>query len=78
MTMLAKVFQNGKSQAIRIPKECRVDSDEVYIEKVGDTLIIKPKYRDKWDHFFDNLQETDTEDFLQNRDQLPIQDREIF
>ena len=33
--MLAKVFQNGRSQAIRLPKEYRVDVDEVYIEKIG-------------------------------------------
>ena len=41
MTLTAKVFQNGRSQAIRIPKEFRVDDSEVYIEKIGDTLIIK-------------------------------------
>jgi len=76
--MLAKVFQNGRSQAIRIPKEYRVNSDEVYIEKVGDTLIIKPKLKDKWDTFFDKLEDTDTKGFLENRDQLPVQNREIF
>ncbi len=31
MTMIAKVFHNGRSQAIRLPKECRVNGDEVYI-----------------------------------------------
>ena len=78
MTMVAKVFQNGRSQAIRIPKEYRVNSNEVYIEKVGDTLIIKPKYKDKWDNFFDKLEKVDTTDFLSSRDQLPIQQRDIF
>ncbi len=75
---IAKVFKNGRSQAIRIPKEYRVDSDEVYIEKVGDTLVIRPKKKDKWESFFDKLEEVDTKDFMKDREQLPIQDRELF
>ncbi len=78
MTMLGKVFQNGRSQAIRIPKEYRVDSDEVYIDKVGDTLMIKPKYKNKWDSLFDDLESVDTSDFLTTREQLPVQQRDIF
>jgi antitoxin VapB len=78
MTMLGKVFQNGRSQAIRIPKELRVDTEEVFIEKVGDTLVIKPKQKDKWDKFFDDLTNVDTSEFLDDRDQLPVQQRELF
>ena len=78
MMHIAKVFKNGRSQAIRIPKEYRVDSDEVYIEKVGDTLVIRPKKKDKWESFFDKLEEVDTKDFMKDREQLPIQDRELF
>jgi len=78
MVMSAKVFKNGSSQAIRIPKEYRVDSDEVYIEKVGEILTIKPKYKNKWDDFFEKLDSIDTSDFLTNRNQLPIQQRELF
>ncbi len=78
MTVSAKVFQNGRSQAIRIPKEFRVDSDEVYIEKIGDTLVIKPKHGDKWDRFFEALDQTDTTGFLEDRDQPPVQERELF
>lgn len=78
MTVMAKVFQNGRSQAIRIPKEFRVDTDEVSIDKIGDTLIIKPKVEKKWDMFFDALEEMDTAGFLEDREQLPLQTREIF
>ena len=78
MTMLAKVFQNGRSQAVRLPKECRVDTDEVYIEKVGDTLIIKPKREAKWDSFFDNLKDVDTSEFMDTVEKLPVQERELF
>ena len=78
MTQLAKVFQNGRSQAIRIPKEFRVDTQEVYIEKVGDSLIIKPKKDNKWDSFFDLLEDVDTTDFLKTRVQPPLDNKEIF
>ena len=81
MTMVAKVFQNGRSQAIRIPKEYRVDSKEVYIQKVGDTLLIKPKKNDKWDKFFDELSLLDsdiTSDFLKDREQQRLQEGEMF
>ena len=78
MKLVAKVFKNGRSQAIRIPKEYRVDSKEVYIEKVGDTLIIKPKKENSWDIFFDKLKDVDTKDFMKERDQLPLQKRELF
>ena len=67
MTKLSKVFINGRSQAIRIPKEFRVDTKEVYIEKVGETLIIRPKPQNKWDNFFLLLDEFDTSDFLSDR-----------
>jgi antitoxin VapB len=78
MTILGKVFQNGRSQAIRIPKEFRVDCDEVYIEKVDNTLIIKPKESNKWDNFFKNLEKVDTTDFLNDRKQPKTQERDLF
>ncbi len=78
MTLTAKVFQNGRSQAIRIPKEFRMEDSEVYIEKIGDTLIIKPTHANKWDSFFHTLQSVDTTGFLENRVDLPLQERELF
>ena len=78
MTKLAKVFQNGRSQAIRIPKEFRVDTQEVYIEKIGDSLIIRPKKDNKWDDFFNLLEDVDTTDFLETRVQPPLDNKEIF
>lgn len=41
--MTAKVFKNGRSQAIRLPKECRFTSDEVAVNKIGDIVILLPK-----------------------------------
>ncbi len=36
--MTAKVFENGRSQAIRLPKECCFSSDEVMVNKIGDIM----------------------------------------
>lgn len=43
VNMLAKVFQSGNSQAVRLPKEFRFDVSEVEIYKRGDELILKKK-----------------------------------
>jgi antitoxin VapB len=40
--MLTKVFKSGNSQAVRIPKEFKLEHDEVEIIKRGNELIIKP------------------------------------
>ena len=48
--MTAKVFENGRSQAVRLPKECRFQSDEVMVNKIGDIVLIMPK-TSKWDAF---------------------------
>ena len=48
--MTAKVFKNGRSQAIRLPKECRFSSDEVIVNKIGDVVILLPK-ENKWASF---------------------------
>lgn len=76
MTRLAKVFQNGRSQAVRIPKEYRVNTDEVYIENIGHSIILTPKEKNKWDvmrHALDDMEE-----FLPDRNQPKIQERELF
>lgn len=39
----AKLFINGRSQAVRLPKEYRFEEDEVLINKVGDTVVLSPK-----------------------------------
>ena len=76
MTQLAKVFLNGRSQAIRIPKEFRVEGNEVYIEKVGNSLIITPKKENHWDAMFNALGEIDTSDFNIDRREPPMDKRE--
>ncbi len=48
--MTAKLFENGRSQAVRLPKEYRFNADEVAINKVGDIVILMPK-KSKWSGF---------------------------
>ena len=45
--MTAKLFENGRSQAVRLPKECRFSGNEVAVSKMGDIVILMPK-DNKW------------------------------
>ena len=72
---VAKVFMNGRSQAVRLPKDCRFNCNEVYVHKLGEGVFITPR-KPTWDHFFD--QETAFgDDFLPSREETPPQDRDF-
>ena len=58
----AKLFANGQSQAVRLPKEFRFCGDEVYIKKVGTTVMLFPKER-LWETHLEGLYGF-SEDFL--------------
>jgi len=76
MIKLAKVFQNGRSQAVRLPKEFRVDGNEVYIEKIGHSILIIPKEKSKWDVMRNALEDLTEFDF--ERNQPEVQERDLF
>ena len=40
----AKLFINGRSQAVRLPKEFRFEGDEVFIKRVGDAVVLLPRH----------------------------------
>ncbi len=44
----AKVFSNGRSQAVRLPKQFRFDADEVSIRRDGDAVILEPVRGRRW------------------------------
>ncbi len=71
----AKIFMNGRSQAVRLPKEFRFDTDEVYIARQGENIIISAK-KPSWDDFFDTKSAFDN-DFLQNRNDKKPQERDF-
>jgi antitoxin VapB len=43
----AKVFMTGRSQAVRLPKSCRFDTDEVLVRRIGRTVLLSPR-DDDW------------------------------
>jgi antitoxin VapB len=80
MRHTAKLFMNGRSQAVRLPVKFRFDCNEVYIRKdleTGDVIISKKP--GSWDDFF-KLMETITvpEDFMVERDNEIPPERELF
>ena len=75
--MIAKLIENGQGQAVRLPKECRINGDEVAVSKVGDMVILMPK-ESKWTGFLDSL-EMFSDDFMYGgRVQPPVQAREAL
>ena len=61
--MTAKVFENGRSQAVRLPKECRFDTDEVAVNRIGDIVLLMPK-TDKWSSFMQAI-DMFSDDFME-------------
>ena len=51
----AKLFQNGQSQAVRLPKEFRFEGDSVAIKRVGRAVVLLP-YDEPWDTLFTALE----------------------
>ncbi|MBU1678929.1 MAG: AbrB/MazE/SpoVT family DNA-binding domain-containing protein [Bacteroidetes bacterium] len=58
----AKIFLNGKSQAVRLPKAYRLQGKEAYISKIGDAIILFHK-KEKREPFFSNLEKF-SDDFI--------------
>ncbi|PJZ77136.1 type II toxin-antitoxin system antitoxin VapB [Leptospira neocaledonica] len=69
----AKIFKNGDSQAVRLPKEYRFKGKEVYIHKEGEIVILTP-IQDAVDRFWNTLNEFSS-DFKIERDQPKDYDR---
>jgi len=80
MRKVARVFLNGRSQAVRLPAEFRFDTVQVYIRKDAETGdVILSSRPDSWDDFFMMLDKADIpEDFLSDRDTSPPQHRDLF
>ena len=71
---IAKVFNNGGSQAVRLPKWCRFNQDEVLVNRIGKAVILMPK-DDPWSSMLQGLGMF-SEDFLNNGvEALPVQER---
>ena len=78
---IARVFMTGRSQAVRLPKEFRFDTDRVLIRREGRNVVLSPIFKD-WDDYFKNGASF-TEDFFEAMDELrnthlPLEEREPF
>ena len=71
----AKLFTNGGSQAVRLPKEFRFEGDEVLIRRLGQSVLLIPKEA-AWNTFLEGLNGF-TDDFMvDGRGDLPAQQRD--
>jgi antitoxin VapB len=69
------LFINGRSQAVRLPKECQFKGDDVYIQKIGDAVILFPIDKE-WETFLHGLNNFSDDYFSDGRDQGMNQERE--
>ena len=72
----AKLFQNGRSQAVRLPKEFRFEESEVFIAKVDNVVMLIPQ-SDPWAGLMVSL-ERFSNDFMNERSQSDVQERSGF
>lgn len=80
MANTAKLFLNGRSQAVRLPAEYRFEGSEVYVRRdprTGDVILSRRP--ESWQDLFELLDRLAVpEDFLTDRDQTPPQKRDLF
>ncbi len=80
MSTTAKLFTNGRSQAVRLPMAFRFEGTEVFIRRdpVTGDVILSPKPT-AWQSFFELADSTPIpDDFMADRQDLPAEERELF
>ena len=63
----AKLFKNGQSQAVRLPKEFRFEGSEVFIQRVGQCVVLAPE-ANPWESMFEATKRF-SDDFMADREQ---------
>jgi len=76
MMKTAKIFKNGQSQAVRLPKEFRFNDSEVFIKKSGNIVQLIPR-TDSWNCLFESLKQF-SRDFMSKRKQPESEKRDSF
>ncbi len=71
----AKLFKNGRSQAVRLPREYAMTGDEVYVKKINGIVMLIPKDADPWQPFVESLSHF-SPDFMDERDQGQLEQRD--
>jgi antitoxin VapB len=72
----AKLFKNGQSQAVRLPKEFRFEGESVFIQHLGNCVVLIPE-ENPWKSMFDAAGQF-SDDFMAERDQGSQSERESF
>jgi antitoxin VapB len=72
----AKLFKNGRSQAVRLPKEYSFSGQEVYIKKIDGVVVLIPKDKNSWQPLIDSLNKFSDDFFDFKRDQGTFEKRE--
>lgn len=75
MERTAKVFFTNRSQAVRLPKEFQFETDEVYIHREGDKVILSPRPYD-WSEYLKKGAVAPS-DFMSDVEDLPVQERKL-
>ena len=70
----AKLFMNNRSQAVRLPKDFQFKTDEVFIRKEGEDLVLSPRPSD-WSSYLADAPVASAS-FMENVNDLPVQERE--
>lgn len=74
---MAKVFENGRSQAVRLPKKFQFHVDEVVVQRLGDAILLAPK-ESVWNVFTDGLEGFTSDIFDSGREQGMQKEREAL
>jgi antitoxin VapB len=78
MTTTAKLFKNGRSQAVRLPREFRLEGDRVRVRRAGRGILLEPMFTDV-SEWFAELDRLATEPFMpEGRQQPPSPPRDVF
>ncbi len=80
MPRTAKLFRNGRSQAVRLPAEFRFEGSEVFVRREATTGdVILSRRPESWDGFFQLMKAIEVpDDFLSERQDGPPQKRKLF
>jgi antitoxin VapB len=74
----AKLFNNGRSQAVRLPKAFRFEGEEVYIKKVTEGVLLISMHQSVWDVWEKNLMKYDTPFMMERSQPDQQQERELL
>jgi antitoxin VapB len=73
MQRKAKIFMNNRSQAVRLPKEFQFKTQEVFVRKVGQDVVLSPRPLD-WSSYLREAPVASA-DFMESIEDLPVQER---